>query len=223
MAQPLRLPLFPLPGVVHFPRTELRLHVFEPRYRQLLRDLEALPASDRWIGMVLTVPGAEERPRPILSPGTAGRLAEIERLRDGRSNIVLVGGFRFEIQAEVDGAPYRRAEVASIEEASLDEDSPPVRALRVAIRDAGSALQRELGDRFPVSAERLAELVNGPFEPMVNEIAAELDLTPLQKLDLLRRGLPQRGKELHSLLHGRVQMLDLLRPLRGLVARPELN
>jgi Lon protease-like protein len=220
---PIMLPLFPLPGVVHFPDTELRLHVFEPRYRQLLRDLEALPADDRWIGMVLTVPGAKQRPRPILSPGTAGRLLEVERLPDGRANILLHGGFRFEIRAEVEGTPYRRAEVASIDEPPLDEGSPAIRTLRAALSDAGQGLQRELGERFPITAERLAELANGPFERMVNELAAQLDLAPLQKLDLLRRGLPRRGQELHGLLHGRVRMLDLLRPLRALAARPELN
>jgi Lon protease-like protein len=219
----LRLPLFPLPGVVHFPRTELRLHVFEPRYRQLLRDLEAQPASERWIGMVLVAPGVRQRPRPILSPGTAGRLVDIERLPDGRSNILLVGGFRFEIQAEVEGAPYRRAEVASIDEPALDEDSRALRALRAALCETGRELQRQLGARFPVSPEHLTELEEGPFETLVNGLAAELDLSPLQKLDLLRRGLPGRGRELHSLLRGRLRMLELLRPLRALAAKPELN
>jgi Lon protease-like protein len=219
----LRLPIFPLPGVVHFPRTELRLHVFEPRYRALLRDLERQPASERWIGMVLVAPGVRQRPRAILSPGTAGRLVEVERLADGRSNILLVGGFRFEIQEEIEGAPYRRAEVASIEDPPLDEDSPALQALRGALRDAGRALQRELGERFPVSKERLDELAEGPLERLVNGLAAEVDLSPLQKLDLLRRGLPGRGRELHALLQGRTQMLDLLRPLRRLAAHPELN
>ncbi|HUP25911.1 MAG TPA: LON peptidase substrate-binding domain-containing protein [Thermoanaerobaculia bacterium] len=219
----IRLPLFPLPGVVHFPRTELRLHVFEPRYRQLLRDLEALPASERWVGMVLIAPGGSQRPRPILSPGTAARLMQVERLPDGRSNILLVGGFRFEIRAEIDGAPYRRAEVGSIEEAPLDEDSPAVRTLRSALCGAGRALQRELGERSSISAERLVDLAAGPFELLVNGLATELDLSPLQKLELLRRGLPSRGRDLHALLQGRVQMLDLLRPLRALATRPELN
>lgn len=91
-----RLPLFPLPNVVHFPRTELRLHVFEPRYRRLVVDLLERSAPERWIGMVLLCPGAAPQARrsPIFPAGTAGRLVEVEALPDGRSNILLEGGFR---------------------------------------------------------------------------------------------------------------------------------
>ena len=99
-----RLPLFPLPDVVHFPRTALRLHVFEPRYRQLVRDLEAQEEQVRWIGMVLLKPGPElgfGRPPEVFPEGTAGRLLEVEPLPDGRSNIVLQGEFRFAIEREI--------------------------------------------------------------------------------------------------------------------------
>src|SRR3954452_104647 len=84
-----RLPVFPLP-VVLFPGTPLPLHIFEPRYRQMLADCLA---SDRRFGLT-PVSGETESP----GPGSIGCVAEVrlnQELPDGRSNIVVVGGSRF--------------------------------------------------------------------------------------------------------------------------------
>src|SRR3954465_3453326 len=93
------LPLFPLPNVVLFPNVFLPLHIFEPRYREMVAD--AL-ASDRMIGMVLLRPGwdrdYEGRP-PLYAVGCSGVLTHNERLPDGRYNIVLRGIERFRIPA----------------------------------------------------------------------------------------------------------------------------
>ena len=62
-----RLPLVPLTSVVHFPRTELKLHVVDPSYSQLVHDLEALDEGSRWMGVVLMKPG------PQLDAGGAPR------------------------------------------------------------------------------------------------------------------------------------------------------
>src|SRR5204862_66647 len=83
------LPLFPLPNVVLFPNVFLPLHIFEPRYREMVGD--AL-AGDRMIGMVLLKPGWESdyegRP-PVYPIGCSGVITHAERLQDGRFNIVL--------------------------------------------------------------------------------------------------------------------------------------
>ena len=75
------LPLFPLPNVVLFPNVFLPLHIFEPRYREMVAD--AL-ASDRMIGMVLLQPGWERdydgRP-PVYPIGCSGVITHVERLR----------------------------------------------------------------------------------------------------------------------------------------------
>ena len=55
-----RLPIIPLEDVVHFPRTSVRLHVQEPRYRRLVRDLLAQDEETRLVGLVLVKPGHEE-------------------------------------------------------------------------------------------------------------------------------------------------------------------
>ena len=77
------LPLFPLPTVVLFPNVFLPLHIFEPRYREMVAD--AL-AGDRMIGMVLLKPGfaAEYEGRPPVYPiGCSGVITHVERLQDG--------------------------------------------------------------------------------------------------------------------------------------------
>ena len=77
------LPLFPLPNVVLFPNVFLPLHVFEPRYREMVADAVA---SDRMIGMVLLQSGwdrdYEGRP-PIYPIGCSGVVTHVERLPDG--------------------------------------------------------------------------------------------------------------------------------------------
>src|SRR5476649_630710 len=114
------LPLFPLPNVVLFPNVFLPLHIFEPRYREMVAD--AL-ASDRMIGMVLLRPGwdhdYEGRP-PIYSVGCSGVLTHAERLPDGRYNLVLRGIERFRILEEDDTRSYRRAVIEPLGERPLD-------------------------------------------------------------------------------------------------------
>ena len=78
-----------------FPNVFLPLHIFEPRYRQMVAD--AL-AGDRIIGMVLLQPGYEDDydgAPPVYAIGCAGLITHVERLADGRYNIVLRGLERF--------------------------------------------------------------------------------------------------------------------------------
>src|SRR5437763_13593816 len=102
------LPLFPLPNVVLFPNVFLPLHIFEPRYREMVAD--AVDA-DRMIGMVLLRPGwdrdYEGRP-PIYPIGCSGVITHVERLPDGRYNMVLRGVARFRVLADDHERSYRR-------------------------------------------------------------------------------------------------------------------
>src|SRR4029077_9619600 len=116
------LPLFPLPNVVLFPNVFLPLHIFEPRYREMVAD--AL-AGDRMIGMVLLRPGWEHdyegRP-PVYEVGCSGVITHFERLADGRYNIILRGVERFRILEKDDTLSYRRAIVEPAVEAVLAGD-----------------------------------------------------------------------------------------------------
>lgn len=101
------LPIFPLPGILLLPRGQLPLHIFEPRYRALMRD--AL-ANDRLIGMIQPADPKADLAHPSLRPvGCAGRIIESRQTDDGRYHLVLAGVIRFKIASELplqDG--YRR-------------------------------------------------------------------------------------------------------------------
>jgi len=222
------LPLFPLPDVVHFPRTELRLQITEPRYKRLVLDLVEQQDEDaRWIGVVLLKPGWVEgyEGRPEVFPGgTAGRLLDVDLLPDGRANILLYGDYRFELKRELRGGEYRQAVVRPIEEPWLNERDAGVVAVRRAIVEHLQILSAELGETFPFQpgeTEGLGE--DDPFEELVNRIAADLDVPALRKLQLLIESLPERGLSVLSILRSRKQVVDLLRPFRHLAGRSDLN
>src|SRR5437762_11320055 len=93
--------LFPLPNLVLFPSVIQPLHIFEPRYRQMMAD--ALD-DDRLMALVLLRPGWEEdyhkRP-PVHAVACLGRIFQEQRLADGRYNLLLQGLARARVVAEV--------------------------------------------------------------------------------------------------------------------------
>jgi Lon protease-like protein len=95
----LRVPVFPLAGALLFPRSQLPLHIFEPRYRAMTRDAMA---GERLIAMVQ--PRDHDEPPALFEIGCIGRIGSCEELDDGRFNLVLEGLCRFRIarEAEVD-------------------------------------------------------------------------------------------------------------------------
>ena len=106
---PETIPLFPLPGALLLPRARLPLHIFEPRYLQMIEDVMKTPA--RLIGMIQPrpVPGGEKK---LTAIGCAGRLTAFSETEDGRYMITLTGISRFRLLREVAGfTPYIRAEV----------------------------------------------------------------------------------------------------------------
>ena len=107
---PETIPVFPLPGALLLPRGRLPLHIFEPRYLQMVDD--ALKTRHRLIGMIQPreVPAAAEK--RLHAIGCAGRLTGFSETEDGRYMITLSGLSRFRVLQEVQGfAPYRRCQV----------------------------------------------------------------------------------------------------------------
>ena len=195
------LPLFPLPNVVLFPSVFLPLHIFEPRYREMVAD--AL-TSDRMIGMVLLKPGWEDdyegRP-PVYPIGCSGVMTHAERLADGRFNIVLRGVERFRIVAEDHGRGYRRAVVDLLAEGAL---SPHDRA---AIRNQRSKLETLLAPavEHPDAEAKIPAAMAD--EDLVNALAQYLDLEPLEKQALLEKPcLRSRAESLVELLEMKIMM-----------------
>ena len=107
-----RLSIFPLPGAILFPGLQLPLHIFEPRYRELVGS--AL-AKDRLIGMIQ--PQRNSDGAPLYEIGCVGRIGDVEALEDGRYNIVLEGEARFRVLRELDvTTAFRQVEAEFIED-----------------------------------------------------------------------------------------------------------
>lgn len=150
------LPIFPLPLVL-FPHAAAPLHIFEPRYRQLLADCLA---GDRLFGIVCLPEGADESAIP---GGTVGSMAYIETVRalpDGRSNIVVTGRERFVLDRFVaDPAAYRVGSVAP-----LADDSEPA-AVLAELASTVRVLFTRVGDAARTMADASAPLPDLPDEP----------------------------------------------------------
>jgi Lon protease-like protein len=172
---PFRLPIFPL-SVVLFPGTPLPLHIFEPRYRQMLVDCLA---GDRRFG--ITPAGAEDR---MPEAGTVGCVAEIrvnQELPDGRSNVIVLGGDRFVLTRRVDdGTPYFVALVQTFEEEPGTEP-PGDSATRLRELFTGYyALLRQLNDVEPEEPNLPDDALGLSFH-----VSAAIDCDPGVKQRLL--------------------------------------
>jgi len=115
------LPIFPLP-VVLFPGVPLPLHIFEPKYRQMLEDIGNF---NNLFGLSYFDSSTSDRDLP--SPGEIGCVAEVTETQtfpDGRSNILTIGLVRYRIESYVErGDPYLVARVNYFEDTDEDDDT----------------------------------------------------------------------------------------------------
>ena len=167
MRRSLRVPLFPLGGAILFPRSQLPLHIFESRYREMVRDaIEPLRDDD-------------DNKAPLYDVGCVGDIVGIEELDDGRFNIVLLGSDRFRLIAETESdAAYRCAEVDV--QAFNDTDPPP---LSLGQRAEVEREARRLGDALGLAVD-WAGVNRLDDEMLVNAIAqvAPFDIGAKQAL-----------------------------------------
>jgi Lon protease-like protein len=179
MELPSRIALFPLPNAVLFPGVPLPLHVFEPRYRDMVRDVERM--AEPLIGIVLL--RGEWRKEYYAAPeifpvGCAGRMISVEPLADGRYNILLHGVREFAISGEHREHAYREGIV------SWRDPSPAslARDLRTRIH---ALMHRFLEDREPDLVRRLLADQSISDELLINLLCYALDFSPLEKQALL--------------------------------------
>jgi len=190
------IPIFPLPTVVLFPNVFLPLHIFEPRYRQMVA--ESL-AADRIIGMVLLKPGYEDDYQgapPVFATGCSGLITHAEQLEDGKYNLVLRGLEKFTIrneEAPAAGRLYRSAVIAPVDDALRDGE-------RDELRHERKRLQQLL---TPLFHDTLSHYLPDtmPDEDLVNALAQYLEFSPVEKLALLeRQGALARCRSMVELL-----------------------
>jgi Lon protease-like protein len=203
------LPLFPLPLVL-FPSAPLPLHIFEPRYRQMVSDCME---RDSRFGIVYR---PEEVNEADLESGRVGCVAEIDdahTLPDGRSNIVVHGVKRFSLERFVPTAsPYHVGEVSEYDDAPESPDALAAPTARV----------RALFDRVGKAARTLSDdhdpLPTLPDEPdaLSFAIAALIDMEPQRRQALLTSQLAsERLTGLEALLGGAVESLEARAKVHG--------
>jgi Lon protease-like protein len=176
MSRTLRVPLFPLGGAILFPRSQIPLHIFESRYREMVRD--AIDGPGR-IAMIQPLRDDDDNQAPLYQVGCVGDIVGIEELDDGRFNIVLLGTERFRIIRQVDSdSPYRCAEVDI--QAFDDSDPPP---LSLGARAEVEREARRLGDALGLAVD-WAGVNRLDDEMLVNAIAqvAPFDIGAKQAL-----------------------------------------
>jgi Lon protease-like protein len=178
MILPPTIPIFPLPNVVLFPNVFLPLHIFESRYRAMLKD--AL-ASDRIIGMVLLQPGYEtdyEGRPPVYPVGCAGVITHSEPLPDGRFNIVLRGLEKFRMTGEDASHPYRVAHIEAVPEVTTDSECATIKRHRQRLEEllGAAAANRRPDTRLPTTV---------PDQELVNALAQYASFDPIERQALL--------------------------------------
>jgi ATP-dependent Lon protease len=124
------LPLFPLP-VVLFPGVPLPLHIFEPRYREMLTDIRL---ANNLFGLSYFDSSISEQEKPPLGHiGCVAEVTEEQALPDGRSNVLTIGLVRYKVDEYVEsGGPYLVARVSFFEDNEEDDEALANRSREVA-------------------------------------------------------------------------------------------
>jgi Lon protease-like protein len=195
MGSSIELPLFPL-NVVLFPGMVLPLHIFEPRYRLMIKQCIE---EEKLFGVVLVQPECvlgEERPHQV---GTTARIVAAERLDDGRYNLLTEGGRRFRILEEHREQPYLSALVEEFCDAPTELEAAEAlyrkaselfrRYIRVMLAVAG---KEQLRLELPNEAEGLSYLIGYCLDLSDTEKQHLLELTSTAErlrleIDILKR------------------------------------
>ena len=194
----LELPLFPL-NLVLFPGTELPLHIFEPRYRLMINECyeQSLP-----FGIVLARPESaplHEEPYPI---GTMAEIEALDRMDDGRINLIARGNQRFRILSQHRNKPY----LSGIVEVYSDEDETetvlnlPAHQASALFRSYLEALLEVAGRgglqfALPENAEELSHFIAHLVDVQDEQKQHMLEMTSTrlrleEEITILRREVP---------------------------------
>jgi len=110
---PNQIPIFPLSGVIYFPKTNLPLNIFEQRYLDLVNDSIR---KDKLIGMIQS----KKREKELYKVGCLGKISDFKKSKDGRILINLTGITRFEVLEEKENSKLYREFKVNYEKFSLD-------------------------------------------------------------------------------------------------------
>lgn len=198
--QPLKeLPLFALPNEWLFPYVILPLHIFEPRYRQMIEDI--LDGPGRIVVGTMVEGTEQESPSPPVYPiAGLGEIGRHERLPDGRFDILLLGLRRVRVREVESDRLYRKVEVEPAEEIPIDPEKEP--ELRKRLQEAILERTDETNFLPQVSVSHLADLLTLRLprdevpHSVKNQIFCELDEEKRARLALAEHAIrPKAGEE----------------------------
>lgn len=194
--------MFPLSHVL-LPGLPLPLHIFEPRYRQLLDDVRT-PAGPGSFGVVALRHGSEvgaaDHP-DIVDVGTVAEIIELDPQPDGSTDLLTVGSRRFRVREMLDAAPYPRARVDWIPEQDGALHPAQVLVCRRLVADLWDVLAEITGRHREEELPRDATLLS-------YHLAGHVPLAPADRLtllaaettaDRLRRAVPILRREIQLL------------------------
>ncbi len=208
------IPLFPL-HVVLFPDMPLPLHIFEPRYREMIlrcREEKSL------FGITLIQSGAdigaEAVPRSV---GTLARIAQYEEMPDGRMNILVFGESRFRITRTFHDKPYLSASVSLIQEEPADEE-----AIQPDFEAVASLFRAYLQSLFAMSGRALSTLqLPQDAEYLSYAVASVLQVPPHEKQALLEMTETERRLQREiEMLSTEIEAQDTLQSVVGGLSVP---
>lgn len=191
------LPLFPLP-VVLFPGVPLPLHIFEPRYRQMLLDIQS---SNNLFGLAYFDSSTSEAEAPAVGHvGCVAEVTETQTFPDGRSNILTLGVIRYRIESYVDrGDPYLVAQVSYFEDDDEDES-----LLSATARDVAETFTRIAQAVRTINDERasLPDISDTEPQRLSFLVAAAMEIEADVKQELLElRSTSERLERLRVMLN----------------------
>ena len=199
---PETLPVFPLTGVPLFPRWQLPLNIFEPRYLNMIDDAML---GKRLIGMVQSFGGSREIPT-LAKVGCVGRITNYSETDDGRYMITLTGIARYRIDEELDvKTPYRQVRANYADYAS-DLKDPDLENVPPRLR-LEAALQVYI-DKNGFDADWGA-VQDAQIETLVHALATGCPFRPIEKQALIEaEDLKARSETLIKLFSMSVNDLD---------------
>ena len=209
------IPLFPL-HVVLFPDMPLPLHIFEPRYREMILRCreENAPFGVTLIQSGADI-GAEAVPRQV---GTLARIAQYEEMADGRMNILVFGESRFRITRTMHDKPYLSAAVMLVSEEDAAGDGQVQGDF-----DAVAALFRTYLESLFAMTGRTLSTLQLPQDPefLSYAVASVLQVPPSEKQTLLE--MTDTGRRLRreiEILTTEIEAQDLLQDVVGGLSVP---
>ena len=132
------IPIFPLSGVIYFPKTNLPLNIFEPRYLDLVNDTYK---KDKLMGMVQS----QKEKNKVYKIGCLGKISDIQKSKDGRILINLTGITRFEILEEIENSKLYREFKVDYKRYNLDLETKTEEVNTVSLMEKAQPFFRKNG------------------------------------------------------------------------------